>query len=317
QWELMWTPDQTLQLLDKAIWGNSIDVAANKFLMSKATESHQLNEITTLLEKALPAALNQGIDALMRKMDTLASTTNDSKVLMKAILPLIQINRYGNVRETDLKVIAKIINAIFYRITAALPMSCTGIDNDQANEMAHIIKDLQQGILLLNNETFLKDWMHTLFTVAENKKAAPLLHGTCCKLLYDQQYLNGAETAKRFSQALSVGTQAADAAAWVEGFLKDAAMVLLLDDEIWNIINTWVLSLEEEGFNNTIPLLRRTFASFSASEKQKIAEKAKYGNQKLTQSVSEDDLNHQRAFKTLPTLRWMVGLPKEDFTPNN
>lgn len=308
EWELMWTPDQTLQLLDKAIWGNAVDLAAKNFLISKAKESRQLDEITSLLEKALPAELHQGIEALMHKLDQLAATTTDSKVLMKAILPLMQIKRYGNVRETDLEVVGGIVSTIFNRITAALPMSCTGIDEDQANEMAVVLKDMQQGVLLLDDEEMLEDWMRTLLAIADHDKAAPLLHGTSCKLLYDQQFINSAETAKRFSRALSIGTEAAHAAAWIEGFLKDAAMVLLLDDEIWNIINHWLSRLEDDGFNNTIPLLRRTFAGFSSSEKQKIAEKAKHGSQGLKQSVSEENLNHHRAQKVLPTLKWMVGL---------
>jgi hypothetical protein len=318
QWELMWTPEQTLQLLDKAIWGNTVEMAANAFLISKAYESAKLDEITTLLEKALPADLHQGIEALMRKMDNLASSTNDSRVLMKAILPLIQIKRYGNVRETDLEVVGDIVNTIFNRITAALPMSCTGIDEEQATEMAQVLKDMQQGVLLLDNSEMLQDWMNTLLAVADNEKAAPLLHGTSCKLLYDQQFINGNETAKRFSRALSVGTEANHAAAWIEGFLKDAAMVLLLDDEIWEIINEWISSLEEEGFNDTIPLLRRTFASFSASEKQKIAEKAKHGSKRMAQSVSEENLNHERAQKVLPVLRWMVGIETtQPLTPSH
>ncbi|MBI1183523.1 hypothetical protein GC194_04595 [bacterium] len=314
QWELMWRPDQTLQLLDKAIWGNTIEMAANAFLISKANESAKLDEITTLLETALPADLHQGIEALMRKMDSLASTTTDSKVLMKAILPLIQIKRYGNVRQTDLEVVGEIVDTIFNRITAALPMSCTGIDQEQAAEMAQVLKDMQQGVLLLDDSAMLQDWMQTLLAVADNEKAAALLHGTSCKLLYDQQFITGNETAKRFSRALSIGTEAAHAAAWIEGFLKDAAMVLLLDDEIWEIINEWISSLEDDGFNDTIPLLRRTFASFSASEKQKIAEKAKHGTKRLKQTLSEENLNHERAQKLLPTLRWMVGLPPSEFS---
>jgi hypothetical protein len=318
QWELMWTPEQTLQLLDKAIWGNTVEMAANAFLISKTNESVKLAEITTLLEKALPADLHQGIEALMRKMDNLASSTNDSRVLMKAILPLIQIKRYGNVRETDLEVVGDIVNTIFNRITAALPMSCTGIDEEQATEMAQVLKDMQQGVLLLDNSEMLQDWMNTLLAVADNEKAAPLLHGTSCKLLYDQQFINGNETAKRFSRALSAGTEASHAAAWIEGFLKDAAMVLLLDDEIWEIINEWISSLEEEGFNDTIPLLRRTFTSFSASEKQKIAEKAKHGSKRMAQSVSEENLNHERAQKVLPVLRWMVGIETtQPLTPSH
>lgn len=310
EWGLRWYPELTIALLEKAPWGNTVEFAANKYTEDLAQNCRQLSDITKLVQKALPAELHSGIRTAMKRMDELAAGTSDTSVLMDAFIPLVQVSRYGNVRNTDLETIDLILKAVFYRITAALPMSCTGINEEQAAEMLDKINAVNQSVQLLD-EAALKDaWQETAVKIISVEQAAPVIRGFCTKMLYDAKYIDSDTAANEFSKALSVNNDPSFSANWLEGFLKDAATVLILDDAIWNIVNQWVASLEEEIFSQIIPLLRRTFSIYSNVEKTKIAEKVKHGKTTAIGGKKAMDIDTERAAMVLPVLETLMGLSK-------
>lgn len=310
EWVLKWYPELNIRLIEKAAWGNTVEAAGNQYLVHKATGSTRLDDITAVVQKALPAELHQGIQKVLARMDELAASTSDTAVLMDAFTPLVQVSRYGNVRRTDMETIRTVLDSIFYRLIAGLPVGCTGIDEEQAASMSEKIKEVNRAVLLLDEAELLESWFDTLQKIITNRQAAAGVHGCCCKLLYDAGRVTREATAAEFSKALSLTGDPAYAANWVEGFLKDAATVLMLDDEIWGIVNGWVASLHEDAFMNVIPLLRRTFSLYSQPEKIKIAERAKQGrtaagsrNVQAPSSIDKD-----RADRVLPILEKLMAL---------
>jgi hypothetical protein len=308
EWKLRWYPELTIQLLEKAPWGNTVEMACNQYVVHLANQCKQLNEVTHLVARALPADLRTGMEQVMRRMDVLAAATSDTAVLMDAFVPLVQVRRYGNVRKTDLDTIARLSDSIFYRMLAGLPISCTGIDEDQAVALSESIQKVHSAVLLLDEADLKNDWIQTLHTITTLLHAAPLVQGLCCKILYDLQYLDAEQTAREFSKALSVSNEPNRSAAWLEGFLKDAATVLLLDEGIWQVVNDWVVTLEESLFIQIIPLLRRTFATYTAVEKRKIAEKVAQGNTPQLQNRASEDFDAENAQRILPVLEKLMGL---------
>nr|WP_295931591.1 DUF5682 family protein [uncultured Dyadobacter sp.] len=306
EWTLRWYPELTINLLEKAPWGNTIEEAAGKYLESKARQCTRLDEITPLVQSAIPADLQSALAAAMRKMDELAASTSDISMLMDAFSPLAQVSRYGNVRKTDRDTIELIMTTIFYRITAGLPAGCTGIDDDQATVMTDKIREVNRSVQMLENPALREAWTETMYLVFKSDRSAPLIQGYCCKALYDSRVLDMEATFNAFSRALSVNNEPSASANWLEGFLKDAATVLILDDVIWNVVNEWLQSLEDDMFLQVVPLLRRTFATFSNVEKNKIAGRAKQG--KAGVSVAQKlDIDHERAAKVLPMLQMLMG----------
>jgi len=77
---------------------------------------------------------------------------------------------------------------------------------------------------------------------------------------------------------MSFAGQPAVAAAWLEGFLKGSGTILLIDEDLWSLVRNWVSELDEENFVQLLPLLRRTFAHYSSSERRKLGEKVKQGD---------------------------------------
>ncbi|SDD60514.1 hypothetical protein SAMN04487996_101425 [Dyadobacter soli] len=306
EWTLRWYPELTIRLLEKAPWGNTVEEAATKYLKNTASKCTRLDEITPLVQSAIPADLPTALNAVMQKMDELAASTSDISMLMDAFPPLAQVSRYGNVRKTDRESIDLIMTTIFYRAIAGLPAGCTGIDDEQAAVMTDKIKEVNQAIRMLEKPELTEDWTAALETIFHADRTAPFIQGYCCKALYDSRQLGMDSTFNAFSKALSPSNEPSASANWLEGFLTDAATVLILDDVIWAVVNDWLQSLDDETFLQVVPLLRRTFANFSNVEKRKIAGRAKQGKAGalIPQTI---DIDPQRAEKVLPVLEMLMG----------
>jgi hypothetical protein len=91
--------------------------------------------------------------------------------------------------------------------------------------------------------------------------------------LVDVKILLNDELIRVFYYAMSASTAPNIAAAWLEGFLKGSGTILLIDIDLWNVVNNWVVQLNEDVFVQVLPLLRRTFSNFSAAERRKLGEK--------------------------------------------
>ncbi len=276
-WVLEWTPDMMIKVIEKGIWGNTLSLAATNF-SAAATEESDLATLTALLEKIIPAQLPNLLERLMLQVENLSATTSDVLTLMKALPPLANISRYGDVRKTDTELIQQVVDTLAVRICIGLPSVCFSLSEDAAESVAESTITVHQAIILLQQKEQTELWQNTLRKIMDAPNTNPLLAGTNCRLLLDSKVLSEEESNQYFSIALSVGNEATDTAQWLEGFLKGSGTILLLDDRLWGLVNNWVDSLTAEFFIPVLPLLRRTFSTFSSPERQKIGARAKQGN---------------------------------------
>ena len=111
----------------------------------------------------------------------------------------------------------------------------------------------------------------------------------------------------------SVGNTPSDMAFWFEGFLKSSGTVLLIDEDFWKLINTWIASLNADDFMTLLPILRRTCGDFTPAERRKIGEKAQYGTDKNTDSTSADvNFNPMEAEKVIPLIWKLIGIKDDE-----
>ena len=74
---------------------------------------------------------------------------------------------------------------------------------------------------------------------------------------------------------------------WLEGFLRGSGLLLVHDETLWQLIDTWVESVNGEQFVEVLPLLRRTFSSFNENIRQQLSERIKRGE------IPESQINPQ------------------------
>ena len=142
----------------------------------------------------------------------------------------------------------------------------------------------------------------------ENGGIHGVIRGNVTRILSDAKRIEHAEVENIFSRALSKGNPPSEAAAWIEGFLRGSGMVLLYDEALWNLLYTWLETLEKESFVELLPILRRTFAKYEPAERRQLGEKAKRGmNQNNVEMMPENDLfNHQTAQSMLDVVANML-----------
>ncbi len=319
-WQVQWQPEFAIDLIEASRWGHTLHDAATALALEEAQKAVALPELSALVDRVLLASLAQAVQPVTQALENLAAIAGDASQLLEAILPLANIFRYGNVRQTDASLVGHVLDGLVARGCIGLGGACASLDDEAAMAMRKRIVATHQAIKLIGNEAHLADWMPALSRLAglgSTGGTHGLIAGLAARLLFDEQTEDADATARRVSQALSVGNDPAPAAAWLEGFLHQSGMVLLHDERLWQTVDAWVASLTEEAFTRVLPLVRRTFALFPGTERQQLGERAK------RQSVSggavrpgtasgvgavEEGWDEERARKPLEVLRVILGV---------
>lgn len=311
QWRLQWDPSYNIDIIDKGSWGNTVETAAVNYIKDIASRAASLQVLCKLLESALPAELPQAVENLIRQVSNQSAATGDVMQLMQVIPPLVTVSRYGNVRKTDAALVTGIVTEMITRICISLPGACTGIADDAAQQLLTLLQQMNNAINILQLEESTEQWQQTLQKVAGSGAGSPVLAGYSTRLLADYKLLEGEGLIKAFYSAVSPAIAPGIAAAWLEGFLKGSGTLLLVDEALWQLVNSWVQELPEEGFVQVLPLLRRTFAAFTPPERRKLGEKVKQGGKTIQQTKSVADIAEARAVRGLPVILQLMGYGKE------
>ncbi|MFP4102575.1 DUF5682 family protein [Coleofasciculus sp.] len=307
-WRLQWHPEFAVKLIEAGIWGNTIDTAATAYARNQAQQAQALPNLTQLVETVLLANLPDALPEVMHRLQTEATLNRDVAQLMEALPPLAQVLRYGNVRQTDTRMITSVVNGLVTRICLGLPLACASLDDEAARHIDQRIQQMNYAISLLNNPEYKQSWQKVLRQLADQANLHGLLAGRSCRLLLDAGVFNGNDTSRRLEFALSHASEPPQAAAWIEGFLQGSGLLLVHDSTLWQIIDDWVTQLPGETFTGILPLLRRTFASFSTAERRQIGERVKGGTSVETTGIKEEEIDCDRANAVLPIVAQLLGV---------
>lgn len=309
-WVLEWSPAMILELIDKAYYGNTVQIAAQQVILQQLQAEQKLGNITSLLSRVIPAELFECIEALLLAIQNLASVSADVVDLMAAYPTLVQVSRYGNVRKTDLSMMQKIADGLFTRISIGLGNACYGLDEANSEQMFRHIVAVNEAVRLNQQEEAQTLWLNTLQQLLARTGIHPLILGCTSRLLFDAQIWTTPEAEQHFAYALSPANPPSDVAAWIEGFLKGSGAILIYDDTLWNLLYAWVASLSEQHFTELLPILRRTFSQFEYAQRKQIGEKARKGLVAISASTlgASPDIDEPRAEMILPILEQLMAV---------
>lgn len=308
-WRVQWQPEFAVTLIEAGVWGNTVVDATTTFVRHTADQATVLPVLTNLLEHTLLADLPEALSYVMTRLQSEAAVTSDVTHLMNALLPLANVLRYGNVRQTDVSMVGHVVSGLVARICVGLPGACASLNDEAAVAMSTCLANVHAAISLLQNDEYTRDWHGVFSRLADQNSLHGLLAGQCCRLLLDAQIFTADKVAQRFSLALSTANEPAQAAAWIEGFLKGSGLLLLHDETLWQVLDNWVVSLSPEVFTQVLPLLRRTFATFPAPERRQMGERVARGaSLQPALTASTDEFDHARAEAVFPLVAQLLGL---------
>ncbi|MER6212854.1 DUF5682 family protein [Streptomyces sp. NPDC001674] len=280
-WRLRWEPELSVRVAEAGVWGTTVPGAATAWAEAEAARAGELGEVTALAERCLLAGLSQALPAVLRALADLAALDTDVARLARALPALARSLRYGDVRGTDSAALASVAAGLAERICVALPPACAaGLDADAAAELRGHLDGVHGAVALLADaEGGLRErWSAVLRKLAGRETVPGLIRGRAVRLLLDDGRLGPGETARLMGLALSPAASPADAAGWIEGFAgggSGGGILLVHDERLLDLVDTWLVSVPETAFIDVLPLLRRTFGAYEAGVKRTLGELAR------------------------------------------
>lgn len=308
-WQLAWQPQFLVDLVEASRHGQTLVDAASSKAIAAARDAKDLPEVSELVNQVLLADLPQAVRSIAAELEARAATQADPLALLGALPPLANIHRYGNVRQTEGVEVAHVFDSMLERAVIGLGLALSSLDEAHAEQARGVVLEADRAIGLRNDAQGTEDWQHALQRVALSTSCSALLRGVTLRLLFDAQVLPTELVHTQLQQQLSPGAEPLHAAQWLDGFLNRNATVLLHDDAVWQMIDAWVVALDEEQLVRALPLVRRTFAAFEAADRRDLGTRVKRAPLRGSVAAPAPDWNVGRAERALPMLRELLGLP--------
>jgi hypothetical protein len=307
-WLLAWKPEFSVELVAGSTYGTTLEAAAEALVAERAARARELAELTTLLATAFAAALDGAIRFVLARIGELAARTHDAALLLDAIPPLAQLRRYGDVRGTESERVEATLEALVPRACIALPLAVLALDDDAAASYAERLVNVDGALRTLEVPAYLATWRDALAKIASNDRVHGAVAGRATRMRFDAGAIDFDEVRATFSRALSRGTPVSAGAAWIEGLLGGSGAVLVHKPALLDAIDGWLEALGADDFLETLPLVRRTFATFASGERRAIAERVMSRGASGGRSIARDeDFDPERIALVLPALHAILG----------
>ncbi|MFI6963768.1 DUF5682 family protein [Streptomyces sp. NPDC050255] len=329
-WRLHWEPELYVRVAEAGVWGTTVLSAATARAESDALAATALAEVTALAERCLLAGLTEALPVVMRVLADRAALDADVGHLADALPALARTLRYGDVRATDTAALGEVAAGLAERICVGLPPACTGLDADGAAALRRQVDGVHTAIGLLAGavpavaDGLRERWRSVLHRLTDRDTVAGVIRGRAARLLLDDGHLAQDEAARLMGLALSPGTPPADAAAWIEGFVGGAAgggMLLVHDERLLALVDSWLTGVPAGTFTDVLPLLRRTFSAYEPGVRRTLGELVRRGpaagtgqdtgavpGRESTAPGFGPVLDAARADAVVPVLRLLLGL---------
>ena len=311
KWSLYHKPEQIVCIIERAVWGNTVEEAVQKYISKRMIGIARIPELTKLLNRVIPANLPKLMEAMTIQLDRLSAASADIVEMMEAIPDLVNIVRYGDVRRLDFSKVGNMLKAMAARILAGGLLVCINIDEEAASKLLEHISAANYAVSTLNDEELNGMWYEFVQQIRNSSGAHPLISGYAARILYDKKKISPEEMSNALSFYSSVGNTPSDIAYWLEGFLHASGSVLLLDDKLWQLVNSWLCGLSDENFIELLPIIRRTFSNFTTAERRRLGEKAKgfiLNGKNNEAAVENHSCNDEDASKVIPLLSRLLGI---------
>ncbi|MFE7033458.1 DUF5682 family protein [Streptomyces sp. NPDC057621] len=338
-WRLRWEPELAVRVAEAGVWGTTVIAAATAKAETDAVGARSLADVTGLAERCLLAELPDALPVVMRVLADRAALDADVGHLAQALPALVRSLRYGDVRGTDTRALAEVAAGLAERVFVGLPPACAALDAEAAEEMRGHVDAVHGAVGLLaegaegpkGSEEGTGDpragirgrWHSVLGTLSARDTVPGVVRGRAVRLLLDDGELGQEEAARLMGLVLSPGTAPGDAAAWIEGFVgggSGGGMLLVHDERLLGLVDSWLTGVPGDAFTDVLPLLRRTFSEYEPGVRRTLGELVRRGpgpRGGVADTVSgtpgfASNLDEDRAGAVLPVLRMLLGLDEAE-----
>ncbi len=269
-WDLHWTPEAEIQIVESALMGDTIQGAAAFALKERADSSSTIAEAAAIFQDAflcgMPAAAQHALSVLQGLSVDAAALADVAETAQRLSL----VVRYGDLRRFDPAPVVPLVEQLYLRACLTLEDSC--ICDAQAAPAVTKAMD-QLNALQLSLDFLAEDrWLDLLTEISDRDDLNTRCSGFAMAILLERGRADEALLAREVSRRLSPGIPADLGAGWFEGLAAKNRRALIARLSLWRHLDDYLSSLDDEAFRRALVFLRRAFADFSPSEKNDIAE---------------------------------------------
>lgn len=268
-WVLRWSPEAEIRLVESALRGDTVELAAS-FALKERTENAAMSDIAEVIEDAFLCGMSSALDYAVTSLQAVAVDAISFEELAKTAFRLSNIIGYGDIRKVDSSALEPILKQLYYRACLIAEDACI-CDDTAAKSIAEAFNLLNSTELardFLNTE----DWVSALNNAARRDDLNTTLSGLAAAILLERSQMTNEELKTEVSRRLSRGVPAELGAGWFEGLTMKNRYGLIARLSLWESLDEYISSLDDEEFKRALVFLRRAFSDFSPAEKDSIAE---------------------------------------------
>ncbi len=269
-WELRWTPEIEIEVVESALLGDTIQDAASFALKERGENATAISEAAAIFQDAflcgMPGAAAHALTVLQALSVDAAALTDVAAAAERLSL----VVRYGDLRRFDAAPVVPLIQQLYLRACLTLEDACI-CDAKAARAVTEAMDRL--GSLPLNHDFLDADaWISLLERISDRDDLNTRCSGFAMAALLERGAADEALLARELSRRLSPGVPAELGAGWFEGLASKNRYALIARLSLWRHLSDYLDSLDEPAFRRALVFLRRAFSDFSPSEKSDIAE---------------------------------------------
>jgi hypothetical protein len=311
-WRLAWAPELSVSLAEALVHGVTIEQAAAGAAAARAGASAPIMDLADLVRRCLLADLPAAAEQCIAALQAAAVHAADVTALMTALPPLVSILRYGTARKMPQEALTALASSLAAEVNAGIGHAASHLDAEAAQALRGAMANFDPALTLLADEHLIEEWTRRLGRLVDDAATVPLIAGLALRLRHDRAALEPAAIAAAFSRALSPAVPPKDAGEFLEGFLGGGAEVILQDPVLFGLIDGWLGEQPEQDFIELLPMLRRAFASFGASERKRLLAEVGKPRAAVTQAAEAGDSDAPGFAQALPLLLTILGISRHE-----
>ena len=269
-WVIRWTPEAEIELVEAALKGDTVEQAASFVMKERVENAPDMSEIALVIEDAFTCGMASAVAYATAALQAMAVDAASLEELAATANRLSVVVQYGDIRHLDAAPLEPILCQIFYRACLILPGACV-CDDAASNGIITAVEQLNSAALA---HDFLdtQAWLDALEETAKRDDLNTKLSGFAAAILLERGCIDGGQLNLEVRRRLSGGVPAELGAGWFEGLAMKNRYALIARLSLWESLDAYLDTLEEEDFKRALVFLRRAFADFTAMERDEIAE---------------------------------------------
>lgn len=271
RWNLQWTPESEIALVEAVLLGETVELATAYKFKTQLEKCVSIAEAATMVRDACQCGLMQSMELARARLQELASQSSEFAAIAQAAWQLSLVIRYGDVRRFDPTPMLPLVEELFVQGSLAL-FPAANCDQNAARQLLPAIDELNRVGLQFADRIDEPLWVAELQKLADADDRNAVLSGYACGILLERGLMTNESLAQEVSRRLSPGAPADLGAGWFEGLAQRNRYALLARQVLWEQLEGYIRSLDEEQFRRALVFLRRAFGGFSPQEKRHITE---------------------------------------------